>query len=387
MAEIDVAYPTTASEPRFRLLELPPDLCKLVESSPEDFSLTIKGSDGEDAVLCTSEKTYTIRSVVLSNAVLVLTPPPAPDSLAGMDLDDLSPRAEIQESLHEILELTPTVPKLHRLRRMLRGMEWDEGQEEGDAESDDGDNQSRRKRVSYDQVKSELQASDREIERAIRDYHILIVSGALRPIAPTYLHTILELLLTYLVALSQPHDAASVAELTSALESEHDVRREVALQVMQWFGEVNGAQGEQLWSMDVPGVVRQVGLGLLRNHRDTPVPESAFLESWRAAVGDVFVTEVNMRLLAGNYLSAPAPLSISPDTEPQLTYFPRSELPTEPSARFTDLFLTRVRWKATDIAPFLDDIAVDSKDRDKLLLKYARAVTESDGLWYTARSR
>ena len=51
-----------------------------------------------------------------------------------MNLDDLSSRAEIQEGLHEILELTPTVPKLHRLRGMLRGMEWDEGQEEGDVD-------------------------------------------------------------------------------------------------------------------------------------------------------------------------------------------------------------------------------------------------------------
>lgn len=90
---------------------------------------------------------------------------------------------------------------------------------------------------------------------------------ALRPIAPTYLHTILELLLTYLVALSQPHDTASVVELSSALESEHDVRREVSLQIMQWFGQVSGAKGEQLWRMDVPGVVGQIGLGLLRNHR------------------------------------------------------------------------------------------------------------------------
>ena len=83
----------------------------------------------------------------------------------------------------------------------------------------------------------------------------------------TYLHTILELLLTYLVALSQPHDAASVLELSSALESEHDVRREVTLQIMQWFGDVGGAKGEQLWNMDGSGVVRQIGLGLLRNHK------------------------------------------------------------------------------------------------------------------------
>jgi sister chromatid cohesion protein DCC1 len=55
--------------------------------------------------------------------------------------------------------------------------------------------------------------------------------------------------------------------------------------------------------------------------------------------------------------------------------------------RFADLFLTRERWKAEDIKPYLSDIAVDTKDLDKLLLKYARASTDKDGLWYTARAR
>ena len=106
----------------------------------------------------------------------------------------------------------------------------------------------------------------------LRAYGLTSSTDTLRPIAPTYLHTILELLLTYLVAMGQPHDAASVVELASALESEHDVRREVTLQIMQWFGEVSGAKGEQLWNMDISGVVRQVGLGLLRNHRVRAIP-------------------------------------------------------------------------------------------------------------------
>ena len=50
-----------------------------------------------------------------------------------------------------------------------------------------------------------------------------------------------------------------------------------------------------------------------------------------------------------------------------------------------DLFLAQPRWKTQDIAPFLVDIAVNSKERDKLLLKYARATTDTDGVWYSAR--
>jgi len=63
------------------------------------------------------------------------------------------------------------------------------------------------------------------------------------------------------------------------------------------------------------------------------------------------------------------------------------ELPIDPATRFTDLFLTRARWKAEDIVPYLSDITVDTKELDKLLLKYARALTDKDGIWYTARAR
>ena len=71
----------------------------------------------------------------------------------------------------------------------------------------------------------------------------------------------------------------------------------------------------------------------------------------------------------------------------RMALFPTSELPTDPANRFGDLFLTRPRWKANEIEPFLADIVVDNKERDKLLLKYARAITDAEGVWYTARAK
>jgi sister chromatid cohesion protein DCC1 len=69
----------------------------------------------------------------------------------------------------------------------------------------------------------------------------------------------------YLVSLPQPHNAASVLELSRSLEFDHEVRREVTLQVMRWFGQVDGA--DERWTMDIEKVVRQVGLGILRQHK------------------------------------------------------------------------------------------------------------------------
>ena len=93
----------------------------------------------------------------------------------------------------------------------------------------------------------------------------LVCAGELRPIAPSHLTTILELLLTNLVSLSLSHTAAPISPLISALEDDHDIRREVTRQVMSWFGRLDDDNGT--WEMDADAVVREVGLGILRAYR------------------------------------------------------------------------------------------------------------------------
>ncbi len=100
------------------------------------YRLSIKGEPNEDAVLCTADKTYTVRSVVLSNSVLVITPPKDTE-LDGARSDDLV----IRDQLHEILELVPSLPKMQKLGGLMRGREYDEGREEEeemDVEPDGG---------------------------------------------------------------------------------------------------------------------------------------------------------------------------------------------------------------------------------------------------------
>jgi sister chromatid cohesion protein DCC1 len=84
----------------------------------------IKGGPEDDAVLCTQDKTYNIRSVTLSNSVLLVSP--------GPHVDGSESQVVIQDSLNELLELVPAVPKLHRMNALLKEHEWEEGQDEED---------------------------------------------------------------------------------------------------------------------------------------------------------------------------------------------------------------------------------------------------------------
>ncbi|KAI9572170.1 sister chromatid cohesion protein Dcc1 [Boletus coccyginus] len=356
MSELELRFsPSTERDAgAFRLIELPPELCQLIDSAAETKPsrpiLSIKGHPTEDAVVCTADKTYTLRSVVLSNTVLVLTP----------SRTDPDGTVHVRDQLHEVLELVPSVPKLHKLSVLLRGMEYDKGDE---------DRRATLPRYTYEQARGEIQASDSELRLGLKERRILVLDGYLRPIVPVHLSTILELLLNYLILLRLSHEATPVDDLVSALADDHDVPRDVSNQVMSWFGQVE----EGTWKMDVNAVVAEIGSGILRHYKHEPILETEFMTKWKNAVGDAFESAVSLQLLSGNYLRNASDVSGA-----TLSYLAASTLPTDPAARFAELFLTRARWKNDEIEPFISDIALNSKERDKLLLKFART-------WYTAR--
>ncbi|KAF8135706.1 sister chromatid cohesion protein Dcc1 [Boletus edulis] len=412
MSDLEIRFsPSTEQDAgAFRLVELPSELCQLIDSAVETKTshpiLSIKGHPTEDAVVCTADKTYTLRSVVLSNTVLVLTP----------SRTDPDGTVHVRDQLHDVLELVPSVPKLHKLSVLLRGMEYDEGDE---------DRRTTLPKYSYEQARAEIQASESELRVGLRERRVLVLDGLrhcsfsscsfspwcrrrltgprllehagyLRPITPAHLNTILELLLNYLISLSLVHDAAPVDDLVSALADDHDISRGVSTQVMSWFGRIE----ENTWKMDVNAVVAEIGLGIIRHYKHEPILETEFMTKWKNAVGDTFESAVSLQLLSvrsplctfssnesdirvqrqGNYLR-----NTNNVLGMTLNYFAASALPTDAAARFAELFLTRPRWKGDEIEPFLSDISVNAKERDKLLLKHARAITTPEGILYTAR--
>jgi len=69
-----------------------------------------------------------MRSIALSNTILVVTP--IPDDPTSDFIDDA---VVIRDQLNEVIELVPIVPNLHKLSAMIRDRQYDEGQEDDDA--------------------------------------------------------------------------------------------------------------------------------------------------------------------------------------------------------------------------------------------------------------
>lgn len=77
--------------------------------------LSIKGKEGDDAVICTANKTYALRTVHVSNSMIVATG-------SGSSASQLI----LGDEIHEIMEMLPSVPKLERLNALLKGSEYGE---------------------------------------------------------------------------------------------------------------------------------------------------------------------------------------------------------------------------------------------------------------------
>ncbi|KAJ9098966.1 hypothetical protein QFC19_006190 [Naganishia cerealis] len=216
--------PETGSADEFKLLEISAELAKAIEQADKDgeeaVTLTMKGTPSDDAVICTSSQTFSLRTITVSNSMLFLRP---------STTDTNSPDEETQQNLliqdtcHEILELTPTVPRLDRIEKVLKETSWsgmkgfngargikrahdDEGEESGQAQVRAlpgslcqqtylpntslshpcyipfSNIQKQIKRYTRAQLQSLIQASDRELDAGLKQRNVIEIDGTFPPL-------------------------------------------------------------------------------------------------------------------------------------------------------------------------------------------------------------
>ncbi|OCF39547.1 sister chromatid cohesion protein DCC1 [Kwoniella heveanensis CBS 569] len=433
------------AEETYQLLELPPEILKQVESLKGKekeaggggvFPLTIKGRPSDDAVLCTPTTTFQLRTVGISNSLLVCRTSQSssassssssssskakakakatPNSVTATSTDGNRPTLELRDTCHQILECVPIAANLERIRTVLRDSAWEgigsehsslRKRKRGSA-AQKGENGTRKGRTwTRKQLASVIQASEAELDRGLKDRNVVEVEGRMVLLPPKPLKELLVLLLSLLTihhtSASTPN-VASARIIIDALKDEHDVPPSLCRPVLNLFGkltidpEINMHVGEQSaaetepeWQADAEAMVKQVGNGLLIGLKDRRSDE--FVEEWKNEVGEMWADKVDLRLLEGEHLLTPPPATLSSFTSPSplITHFPLSQLPLNPAQRFADLFLTRPRWRPEEIIPFLRGLTRDgdTKERDKLVQKFVRVVKEKDGTasWYPRRT-
>jgi hypothetical protein len=106
--------------------------------------LTVKGKPTDDAVICTPSSTYQLRTISLSNSLLVLEQPTASSSTSSSTDTTKPPELHLQDTSHEILELLPIVPRLGRIEKVLKEGAWGGIEVLAGSEENSGDGKRRR---------------------------------------------------------------------------------------------------------------------------------------------------------------------------------------------------------------------------------------------------
>lgn len=116
-----------------RLLEISNELAKEIEQDMkaqntsegngcQKFRLTIKGKPSDDAVICTQDRTFQLRSISVSNSLLLFQQRKRRDTDEDVSTEETT--LELKSTVREIMELLPMVPKLDRIETLLKGSAW-----------------------------------------------------------------------------------------------------------------------------------------------------------------------------------------------------------------------------------------------------------------------
>ncbi|OXC69997.1 sister chromatid cohesion protein DCC1 [Cryptococcus neoformans Ze90-1] len=377
-------------EETYQLLELPPGLLKQVEAlkDKEDgqvFPLTIKGRPSDDATLCTADSTFLLRTVGISNSLLVCLPPSPDDPSYTFTIgEEDRPTLQIRDICHQVLECVPVAPNLERIRTVLKASAWEGmGSGLGKRKREDGDGR-KVKRWTKEQLRSVVQASEAELEQGLKERNVIEVDGRMLLLPSIHLKDFLNILLSLLAINSSKSATTAPSQTIIAALEEYDVPPSISVPALNLFGTVEDGQ----WAADVKRMVREVGLGILCAVKKNKKRDE-FMSEWQEEVGETWREYTDLKLLEGEYLLSPPPLSALSFTSPSplLSYFPLASLPLQPAERFAELFLTRQRWRPEEMAPFLRGLTRDgdNKGRDKLVAKFVRIVKEKDGTWWYPR--
>lgn len=363
----------TAAAPRaYCLLEVPPELEAHLVPHADAPPLVLNGRAGDDAALTTPHRTYAVRQVSQSNSLLVCGVERAP--AGGVQL-------RLHTNASDTLECVPTTARVDRVADLLDASAYT-----GADDDDNDDAGAGARRYTPHELRSIVQASEAELDDALRAHHVLLLDGHMRRVAPSLVHELLRVLVNQLDILACTPDRVPYAPTLAALQMA--ARPEVAERLLcDWFCAPPRPTGVPTHiALATADVARFIGISMLRDARRMPLV--AFVDAWRAALG-ALAGEAHLALLHGFFVLDPPPASfagtgahaappadVAPDALARaltVAYFPHTALPLAPAARFQQLFLARPQWVREELVPFVHALTHAHQSLDALLVKHARA--------------
>lgn len=413
-------YSKLKLDPSYKLIQLTPDLLKVIEQSANDTMNQEKnGNDSDsdntnhtglafkaidmkdnqtnknDVVLCSSNKTWLLRQKNHSNTVLLMEGYKQgkvtllPEKLLfGKKEQPTLNLLGFSKTTYEY-ETKPIEGKINLDLIPIFGGELNFGedficQEKGkDNDDDDGDGDgSNHYLKSFDEL---VENSACSREECLREWHRLggcRINGYMCIFSEAFMTKALHITLVSILGGSIDMNKLDLKEtfklVTRDIDEDYNpYTLEVIRTVLNKFGtkRLKDASNDEkmadcddsdriCWKLNVDIIAKWYGKqALLKYASQHSVPIDEFLIKWRSLFPPFFPCDIDIDMLRG--------MIYKPDIN-TIQYISRDILPMEPKERFKLLFKLQNSWLLEDIAPYIEELNVRGLKLDNFIMKYAR---------------
>lgn len=325
--------------------------------------VTIRGSRDEEAVLCTSSKTYAIKFVATSNSVFLIPP----QNLVLQDEEDHrhpqtegdKPSAGAFKLAPGHMELIQIAPRLEKLKSLLSERPYKEDEIGAEMEM--------RGLYRWEDLLENIQASEEELRVGLKGLAAVEIEGYWRIVDGKFMGCLLDVLILNCVQHDWPLNALKAADILPTLEQDGYSRRiamhclEVYGKTIVGFAEDGQHEMSQVWCLDERLVCLHYAKQLMSAGR---WKLDDFMEAWKQNLPSGM--QARMEMLKGEALVEKFGVDM------WIHPFSVSSLPTTPAERFAALFRERPKWQWQDLEPYIRDLQVPGLSVEGLLIKYTR---------------
>ncbi|KAL6495321.1 hypothetical protein OROGR_029884 [Orobanche gracilis] len=317
--------------------------------------VTLRGQPDEEAVLCTSSKTYAVKFVGTSNSVFLI--PPSDKVLEFSDKKDGGSMmvASVIKVAQGCMELVEVAPKLDRLKFLLSQNPYGFS-EQSEMDFSDVRDKTKIGLHRWDDLVDRLQASDEEIKLGLQSLSAVEIDGYWRILDDKYMNGILNMLLHNAILNDWSVSALNEDDVLGMLEAD-GYPRTIAKHCLQiCCSKVDGK-----WKLDERRVYVHLAREILKEGK---VKMEIFMEKWMRKFPDGM--NASFDVLEGEVLTEKL------GVETWVRLFSVCSLPSTPAERFAILFQERPKWEWKDLHPYVRDLRVPGLSSEGLLLKYTR---------------
>ena len=376
--ELDVTFSPTFVSEKLVLMEIPKGMENVFEN--KDSTLCFKGNENNGGmVMCTSEKTFSVRRVESSNTSLL-----APKAVS----DDKSLLVESGVSCY--YELMPTHPKTKLLWSMLSANPFRFQEKSGENE----------KRPTGKSISHALPASEEEIRSELNRLKAIEFEGRWSIVDEACLDEAFNHLVREMDAnqwSGKEFPRSKWVSTFSAADESCRMRQLIANVLCERIADVNTKKDHNV-ILNFRSVAAYRASQILRELPQKEWSEEEFFCEWQSRLPDFEGKEPNMSWLEGMILMS-CVHDVEKTTQEKMVVddvdekmeeesnettfkmFPLRdhEIASNASERFDQLFSIRSSWSLPSLRPFIKDLIAKSSSEADLLVNFTRPYEAEDG--------